>query len=350
MVKPMNRHNLFTSNSKKDTNKKDRDKNNRRAVGTILFLTKLSCLALFLILLFGKVIMPQYLYSYNASLLDKMEHLATLSGPKIVLIGNSNLAFGIRSDLLEEAFHMPVVNMGLHGSLGNAFHEEMAKLHVNEGDIIIVAHTEYDDDDLITDPVIAWLTLENHPALWKLVRAKDIPSLYFSYPDYAKRCLTLWTSRKGNEANYGDAYSRMSFNEYGDVSFDRPGGRYDQDEFFEMFTIKVPSVGETCTNRLNRLNQYITEHGGIMLIAAYPVVSSEHTPPAEEYVAFQKKLSSSLDCPVISDFTDYFLDFDCFYDTPYHLTNEGCVLRTNQLILDLRSYLETLQPHSSPSS
>lgn len=331
MVKLMNRHNLFTSNFKKDS----------KASGTVLFLVKLFCLASAMIFFFGKVIMPQYLYSYNASLLDKADRLSTLSSPKIVLIGNSNLAFGIRSDLLEEAFHMPVVNMGLHGSLGNAFHEEMAKLNVNEGDIIIVSHTEYDDDGSITDPVLAWLTLENHPELWKLIRVRDIPDLYFSYPDYAKRCLTLWTSREGNEANYGDAYSRMAFNEYGDVNFDRRSGRYEKEEFFEMFTLKVPSVGEACTERLNMLNQYIIEHGGVMLVAAYPVIDSEYTPPAQDYVHFQKTLSASLDCPVISDFTDYFLDFDYFYDTPYHLTNEGAILRTNRLILDLRAYLET---------
>lgn len=339
MVKLMNRHNLFISNFKKD----------KKASGAVFFLLKLFCLALALLLFFGKVIMPQYLYSYNASLLNKTERLTTLSGPRIVLIGNSNLAFGIRSDLLEDAFHMPVVNMGLHGSLGNALHEEMAKLTVNEGDIIIVSHTEYDDDDTITDPVIAWLTMENHPQLWKLIRTKDIPDLYFSFPNYAKRCLTLWTSREGNEPNYGDAYSRMAFNEYGDVSFERQSGRYQQEEFFEMFTIQVPSVGETCTKRLNELNRYVIEHGGIMLVAAFPVVASKHTPPAEEYVHFQEKLAASLDCPVISDFTDYFLDFDCFYDTPYHLTNEGAMLRTNQLIVDLQSYLATQQT-KNPSS
>lgn len=45
------------------------------------------------------------------------------------------MAFGFQSEQIEEAFGLPVVNLGLHGGLGNAFHEEMAKINVCEGDI-----------------------------------------------------------------------------------------------------------------------------------------------------------------------------------------------------------------------
>ena len=70
-------------------------------------------------------IMPQYDTSYNAALHDKIDRIEMIEEPKIVLIGNSNVAFGFDSEMIEEAFGMPVVNMGLHGALGNAFHEEM---------------------------------------------------------------------------------------------------------------------------------------------------------------------------------------------------------------------------------
>ncbi|MDD6811833.1 MAG: hypothetical protein PUD93_08215 [Lachnospiraceae bacterium] len=326
----MSRHNLFTSNSKKNT-------------GTFCFFAKLGCVFLALFLFFGKIIMPQYLYSYNAALLDKMERLESIKEPKIVLIGNSNLTFGIKSELLEKAFGMPVVNMGLHGSLGNSFHEEMAKVNVREGDIIIIAHTEFADRDTISDPVIAWLTLENHPGLWKLLRTKDIPDMYFAFPDYAKRALTLWLSKEGNEQNYGDVYSRLAFNEYGDIAFERQSSQLDVDTFFTSDRVAVPTINDTCVNRLNKLNQYVTERGATLLIAAYPIADVAVTPPAQDYIAFQEKLQESLDCPVISDYTDYFIDGSYFYDHFYHLTDEGAVLRTNQLIQDLQQWMASSQ-------
>lgn len=50
-------------------------------------------------------------------------------------IANANLAFGIESEEIEEAFGMSVVNMELRGSLGNAFLERMALFNVRDGDI-----------------------------------------------------------------------------------------------------------------------------------------------------------------------------------------------------------------------
>ena len=57
--------------------------------------------------------------------------------PKIILIGNSNLAFGIDSEKIENSVGMPVVNLGLHGSLGNEFHESMAKKYIEKMTLLL---------------------------------------------------------------------------------------------------------------------------------------------------------------------------------------------------------------------
>ncbi|MCM1122643.1 MAG: hypothetical protein NC416_08670 [Eubacterium sp.] len=319
----MNKHNLFTSNFKKSCRK------------NLCFFMKLACVFIALVLFMSVIVMPQYLYAYTASLNDKMERLKSIQEPKIVLIGNSNLSFGINSELLEEAFDMPVVNMGLQGALGNAFHEEMAKVNVREGDIIIVAHTEYADQDNFLDPVIAWLTVENHPQLWHLIRLKDIPDMFFSFSIYAKKSLTLWASKEGNMPDHGTVYDRSAFNEYGDVAFERTTGSY---TFTENSTC-LPTINTVCTERLNNLNRYVTDRGAYLVVAAYPIADGEFTPPETEYLQFQTELQEALDCPVISDYRDYFLDYDYFYDTAYHLTTEGAAIRTRQLIQDLRQWM-----------
>lgn len=319
MVKLMNKRNLFISN--------------------FSFFIKLFCIILGLSLFFVGSIMPQYEYSYNASLLDKMQRLESIREPKIVLIGNSNVSFGIKSELLENTFHMPVVNMGLHGSLGNAFHEEMAKVNLQKGDIIIIAHTTYNDDDTITDTTMAWSILENHPKLYKLIRCKDISDMYSAFPNYANKALKLWSSKEGNEQNYGSVYSRFAFNEYGDLAFERKCTQLDAETFFTEGRMQVPEINTTCTNRINELNEYITEHDATLLVAAYPIANTAVTPPREDYVKFQEQLHKDLNCPIISDYTDYFFDSSYFYDTEYHLTDEGAVIRTNQLIADLEQWM-----------
>lgn len=107
---------------------------------------------LFVILL---KIAPQYTHVYNASFIDKMARLERIKEPKIVLVSNSNLAFGIQSDLIEDALGMPVVNLGLNAALGNAFHERMPLFNLTKGDVIVIAHFDYNDNDTIPDPELA---------------------------------------------------------------------------------------------------------------------------------------------------------------------------------------------------
>ena len=163
-------------------------------------------------------IMPQYDTSYNAALHDKIDRIETIEEPKIVLIGNSNVAFGFDSEMIEEAFGMPVVNMGLHGAFGNAFHEEMSKLNVREGDIYVVCHLSFYDDDEIEDGTMVWTAIEKDLSAYHLIRLKDIPVLIKGYPAYLRKCIDLWRNGEGNQEWDGSAYGRDAFNKYGDVA------------------------------------------------------------------------------------------------------------------------------------
>lgn len=311
----MYKQNLFTSNSKKTAS-----------------LVLMLLLILLSIILFINTIIPQYTYEYTASLLDKVERLEMIDESKIVLIGNSNLAFGINSEQLEQAFAMPVVNMGLHGGLGNSFHEQFIKDNINKGDIIIIAYTDYNDIGELPDPELAWVTLENHLELWKYIEAKNLKSLWSAFPGYLKKAVTLWESKTGNKVP-DNIYSRQAFNEYGDIYWDRVGTEIDF-----ASTIYVPSVSKECACRLNKLNQYIIDHGATMLIAAQPIPEGEYTPDEKEYIQFQNELENHLDAPVISDFTDYLMDYKYFYNSIYHLNSEGADIRTKQLIKDIKRW------------
>lgn len=297
---------------------------------------KLGIVLLLLMFFFWRYITPEYLYSYNASLIDKMNRLENCDDPKIVLIGHSNLSFGIRSELIENAFDMKVVNMGLHGGLGNAFHEEMAKVNVNPGDIIILCHSNYSGDETISDPVLAWTTVENHFDLWRCIPIREWYHMILEFPTYAKKCIALYLSDEGN-MDMGGCYSRFAFNEYGDDIYSAI-----QDEHFTFdaeYKSEVPPVDEICTKRLNCLNKYITDRGATLLIGGYPIAYGEKKPNDIEFEDFRSNLQSKLNFPIISDYRDYFYPYEDFYNTTLHLTNDAAIERTNQLIEDLKKYL-----------
>lgn len=303
----------------------------------VVFFTKcLIMLALIAVFCFV-IVMPQYLLNYQAALIDKNERLCSLDGAKIVLVGNSNWAFGVDSQKLEEAMGMPVVNMGMHGGIGNPFNEQAAVQNIHEGDIVIISYSNFADGDMIKNPELAWITIENHPALWKYIRLKDWPDMIKAYPTYLKDCLDLWSQGIGN-MDSGTEYSRLQFNEYGDNIYDRPALVVSDEELAEAH---IPEIGDETIDRLNKLNQTLQEKGATLLVTPYPTPVTAYTPPTEEYVTFSDQIEERLDFPLIGRYEDYRMDKNLFYNTYLHLNNEGKQLRTQMLIGDLQEYLSS---------
>ncbi|MBO6015960.1 MAG: hypothetical protein J6P60_05170 [Lachnospiraceae bacterium] len=280
-------------------------------------------------------VMPQYTYNNQAAMVDKVRHLQSLEGSKITLVGNSNLAFGIQSQLLEQELGMPVANMGLHGGVGNAFNEQAAKINIDEGDLIILSPSSFHDNDRIKNPELAWITIENHPEMFRFIRLKDIPDMAMAYPTYLRKCIGMWANGTGNQ-DTEPIYSRSKYNAYGDNIYPRPQSL----EELDLSEVGLPQISDAYVERVNALNRYVTERGATLLVAAYPIAWTEDAPSKEEYAAFERSLRSRLDCEVISDYTDYCLEPKYFYNTYLHLTDEGARIRTELLIGDIRRYLE----------
>jgi hypothetical protein len=76
--------------------------------------------------------------SYKAAIIDKYKRLENLKSPKIVLIAGSNFAYGINSQLIEQAFQQPVVNMALHYDYGTDFMLKQISPQLHTGDTVIM--------------------------------------------------------------------------------------------------------------------------------------------------------------------------------------------------------------------
>lgn len=312
---------------------------NKRALSILIFD---FAILITILLIFLSNVIPSYEQHYMAALLDKVERLQSIDEPKIVLIGNSNWVFGVDSGKLEEYFGKPVVNMGMHGGLGNAFQEEMAKINVTPGDIYVICHTSYSDENIPLDPALLWITIENHPQLWKMVRKEDVPHLIDSFPVYLKGCIERWKIGETNKTPDIEFYYRSAFNQYGDVDIARDDYVPTQEEQNSKVFNYRPEINDICMNRINELNRYLESKGATVVVAGYPIlVSDEADADFVKYMDdFQTELQKQLTCEVISEFENYFYTGNYFLDTTYHLTNKGVTLRTNQLISDLEEYLD----------
>lgn len=304
------------------------------------FLLKLvalfTLLALTYVLIFTTTLSlgPQYSHSYNAAFIDKAERLKSINEPKIILVGNSNLAFGMNSEIVEQKTGYKVVNMGLHGDLGNRIQENMAKLNLNKGDIVVACYTSFGYDEL-QSTISAYSTVENHYDLYKIFSARDVVPMVQGFPEYAEKIVRRRISGEGQIENPSVNYSRNAFNIYGDVVTERKHSI----EFKEDM-LNIPAIEDSSISRINKFGKYCERHGASFLIAGYPIAYGEFSPSEEEYRQFQKQIEEKLDYDVISDYTDYFFDYSLFFDTKYHLTLEGADMRAEQLSEDILNWLE----------
>src|SRR5215212_5179389 len=81
--------------------------------------------------------------SYIAAVLEKDRLIRDTPSPKIILVGGSNLAFGIDSHMLEDSLGVHVVNMGLYAKLGLRYMLAQVKPYIRKGDLVLVV-PEYD--------------------------------------------------------------------------------------------------------------------------------------------------------------------------------------------------------------
>ena len=315
----MDKHSLSISNSRSKS----------------IFCFLLKFIVMLLIIIFAlSCILPAYAEHYDGIVYKKLTCLDSIEGARIILVGNSNLAFGINSDILEEEFDMPVVNLGFQGAVDNAFHENMIKGKLHKGDIVIICHTTYSDDGKIDVPLLALETMETHISMWNLPDKKDYVSLVNAIPIYLNHAIKRHC---GDDSDYS-VYTAKSFSKNGDNIARRLLGEQTV-EWSEG--VSVPKINENCMDRLNKLNQYVKNCGATLLVAGYPIAMGEYTQDESVYKSFENQLRSSLDCNVISDFDDYMYPYSYFWDTQYHLTTEGAIVRTNCLKADLREWMES---------
>lgn len=87
------------------------------------------------VVFFGIPVDPEH---YFTGSLKQIELLERTDGPRIILVGGSNVAFGFDAALMQKELGITVINDGLHAGLGILPVRELQQ-YIHEGDIIILS-------------------------------------------------------------------------------------------------------------------------------------------------------------------------------------------------------------------
>ena len=277
---------------------------------------------------------PQYEESFLGGLKIKEEYAASLTDRKILLVGGSNLPFGVDCSVIEQHTGMKTVNFGLYAALGTKYMLDQSRAYIEKGDIVIICpETNEQTMSLYFGAETVWQTVDAYPSALTRLRFSDIVPMLSAYPAHLAQSFRL--SRQSAPMPAG-VYSASSFDIDGDLIYPReknilPLG-YDPNMTIRM----TPElVTEEFTDYINEYTAYAERKGAHVFYTFPPMNREAVLSTDEEHVDFYWALAEQLDCPVISSPENYIYDPALFYDSNFHLNDIGVPIRSAQLAEDI---------------
>jgi hypothetical protein len=273
---------------------------------------------------------------YFAGSLLQLELIKNTPGPRIILVGGSNVSFGLDAEMMEQALDVPVINDGLHAGLGIVPLRELQK-YLRAGDVVIIS-LEYSmfSSESIMEGDLAFLSdwIEySLDRIWFLSNPwKQAPSLFATM-------LQRKVNRKVNTYLFGG-----SLDEERSVFI---GTKYNANGDFighlheaSMARRKVPSgpypvweMQEEIFVFLEQFHQMAREKGAEVYFEppASRKTNCKNTGEAA-MASFFETFENRSSIPVLTPLEELCLPDKYFFDTAYHLNAEGRLLRTERLI------------------
>jgi len=274
---------------------------------------------------------------YQASLL-KTDLLATVPSPRIIIFGGSNIAFGIDSERMEHELRIPVINDGLHVALGVAPLIEIER-YLRPGDIIIISLEYYnftDETAFYGQPqyLADWIEISPN-RIWDIRDPiRQMPSIYMIM-------LQRKINRQIQNYLYGPSlditrgfYTGGKFNEHGDYvgQLDEISAHF----YIENSGYPLSNI-EEAYRFLESFNQFARSNGVKVFYEAQAHRQTNCDMTGIRNIRkFFSRLRNKTTIPLLTDLDHLCLPDSYFYDTPYHLNEQGRQVRTERLIESLK--------------
>ena len=299
----------------------------------ILKLTFLTIAVLMFSLFFIKDKVAQV--SILAALPDKHQLLNSINDTKIIVLGGSNVSFGLDSKVIENQLSMPIVNMGIHAGIGLEYMVNDIKPYVKKGDIIVLIpeYEHFYKDDFYGEMELVQMVFEIEPQSKKLLNSKQWMHLLKYLPTYsAKKIKNFIPTLFNKKVEQIDIYHRKSFNAYGDayLHWTLP----DQNYLHAPKSNNIENVNNEVIVFLKEFKLYTEKNGARLLIF----------PPVIDKTSFNNKIN--IITKIAKELKNNDIAFECepisfcyndslFFNSYYHLNKNGVDKRTLQLLKDL---------------
>jgi hypothetical protein len=272
------------------------------------------------------------LTNYSAIIIDKHERLEKFKDNRLLLVGGSNLAFGIDSKKLGNDLSMNVVNFGFHARLGLEFILNEAKESMIRGDVVVLAieYVMYDDSFETNKELIHKVQNYYPPSTsYFQIGLKDRLKFYLKNK---QRILKKETNK------IHPVYNRKLFNSYGDMigHLNKPSKRT------LLERAKLKAIKTSISTPLLKAFHTACASTGVKTYISFPCY------PISEYAVnqevldhlFEKLQQEVPEIEILNTPKSFTLHDSLFYDSVYHRKKKGRQKRTELLSSSLKNKLK----------
>lgn len=291
--------------------------------------------------------------NYTAASLDKRQLLENHAAGSILLVGGSNLVFGMDSAHLREVTGKPVINTALHAGLGLRYMINSVLPHVKENDVVVLSleyrHYDSSPDVWRSDMLRRVVGVDFWGNLPYITTAGQWYTISRYHPQYTLE--SLWfTATDGTIECPGDTYCRASFNEWGDIKSEFNTRNPDSQRVLQRELNRERSSGygrpldTDAINLLNHFGEEVRKRNATVFLVFPPLPDSIMARDSEGINKTVADVKNVVEIPALNEPLSY--NDALFYDTIYHLNSEGRSIHS-AYIADLLQ-TEMLNPVTMP--
>ncbi len=282
---------------------------------------------------------------YQYAALIQLEKLQEPAPKKIILVGGSNLAYGIDSPIIEAATGCPVANMGMNGYLGVRFMLSQVEHNVRDGDIVVLAF-EYDSffksvDGTPTDQLVV---AKAAPETLGYYTWRQKLAILGSLPYVAQvKILRIMQDAYDSVIDPG-ALAPALIHDIETVSGVTPNGDLVSHlgvtwpgEFEDGLDATTLPVDPEIFGVLQAFATRMQDRDVRVMMSYSPAMRSYYDRHTASIDRLQELVEAHPPLAAPSAPRTYVYEEPLFFDTVYHLNVDGRPVRTNQLIADLQT-------------
>lgn len=268
---------------------------------------------------------------------------------RLLFVGGSNILFGFNSALIDSQTSFKPINYGTHAGLPLNFHIDTIIKNAKQGDIIFLpiefnyyTRIEPTDDYWYIQNMLTWNTsytkyidtkhiilayLKNEP----VITFKTLLKSYFYAFETSQDPITTMHNIWQNPQKF-IGYNYQSLNSYGDFCTQKGVVSALNHKYLDSNLTLSPFF----LSEYNRLLEFAASKN-IKIFLIYPVTLENPSFSLKDPQTFAKieNLKAELkkhNIEIYGDFRDFHFERKYFFDTAYHLNEEGAILRTQAFI------------------